>query len=109
MPRQRPVTRKMTISAASEGLTELVEKVSRQKTRVVIEEDGKPLAAIISAYDLALLAQLDARREEDWQVFEEIHAHNSDKDPDEVERDVAEAIMEMREEERAKRKQRAAQ
>jgi prevent-host-death family protein len=103
------MTQVMTIPAASKALPELVQKVSRRQTRVVVEEDGKPLAAIISADDLARLNQLDARREEEWQVFEEIHALNRDKDPDEVDRDVAEAIAEMRQEERAKRKPRATQ
>jgi prevent-host-death family protein len=109
MSQRRPMTQVMTTSAASKVLPELVQKVSRRDVRVVVEQDGKPLAAIISAYDLARLAQLDARRAEEWQVFVEIHARNSDKDPEEVERDVAEAIAEMRQEERAKRNPHAEQ
>ena len=38
--------------------------------------------------------------EEDWAVFDRIHARNRDKDPEEVERDVAEAISEVREQAR---------
>ncbi len=42
-----------------------------------------------------------AERDDPWRVVDEIHARNSDKDPDEVERDVAEALAEVRAEARA--------
>jgi len=38
-----------------------------------------------------------------WSVIDEIHARNRDKDPEEIERDIAEAIAEVRAEERARR------
>jgi prevent-host-death family protein len=104
MREREPVTQTMSTSAASKALPNLVYQVSRQETRVVVEENGKPVAAIVSTEDLARLTQLDKQRTEEWRVFEEIHGRNRDKDPDDVERDVAEAIAEMREEERRTRK-----
>jgi hypothetical protein len=45
---------------------------------------------------------MESERERRWRVIEAIGARNRDKDPEEVERDIAEAIEEMRAEERAK-------
>jgi hypothetical protein len=42
-------------------------------------------------------------RERRWQVIESIGDRNIDKDPDEVERDIAEVLAEIRAEERAKK------
>src|SRR5687768_7511312 len=104
MPEHPPTTKSMSTTAAGKALPELVRQVSRQETRVVLEENGHPVAAIVSSADLERLTQLDEAREDEWAVFDEIHARNIDRDPDEVERDVAEAIAEMRQEERSKRK-----
>jgi hypothetical protein len=38
----------------------------------------------------------DAEREERWRIVDEIQTRNLDKDPDQVERDVAEAVAEAR-------------
>jgi hypothetical protein len=45
----------------------------------------------------------DAERERRWQVIEQIGARNRDKDPEEVERDIAEALAEVRAEMRSER------
>lgn len=103
MAERQPITQNMAIGDVQKDLRPLVERVSRQETRVLVEDDGAPVAAIVSALDFKRLTQLDKQRAQRWKVFEEIHARNADKDPDEVERDVAEAIDEMRAEERVKR------
>jgi hypothetical protein len=108
MREREPLTQTMSTSAACRALPELVHMVSRQEMRVVVEENGQPVAAIVSPADLARLTRLDEQRAMEWEVFDEIHALNRDKDPDEVERDVAEAIAEMRMEERHRRKPRRA-
>jgi len=104
MPEREPITQTMSTSAASRALPELVRKVSRQETRIVVEEEGKPVAALISPRDLARLDRLDAQRKEAAKVFDEIHRRNRDVDPDEVERDVAEALTEVRAEERERKR-----
>ena len=43
---------------------------------------------------------MEKDREQLWSVVDEIHARNQEKDPDEVERDVAEALAEVRAERR---------
>jgi prevent-host-death family protein len=109
MHEQEPMTQTMSTSAASRALPELVQKVSRQETRVVVQEDGKPVAALISADDLARLNELDAQRKRAGSVFDEIHARNAHVDPEEVDRDVAEALADVRAQERARRERDAAQ
>jgi hypothetical protein len=78
-------------------------KVERVRLRVVVQQDGKDVAAVISAYDLERLEALDRRAAEGWQAIQEIRARNAHFDPEEVERDIAEAIAEVRAEARAKR------
>jgi hypothetical protein len=83
-----------------------VQSVSRQERRVVLEEQGEPVAVIVSTDDLERLKELDGRQARAWQVFDEIHARNRDVDPDEVDREVERAIAEVRALER-KRKSRS--
>lgn len=104
MAEREPMTQSMTISDVQKDLRPLVKKVSHKETRVLVEDEGTPLAAIVSIADLKRLTQMDKQRARRWKVFDEIHARNADKDPDEVERDVAQAIEEMRAEERGKRR-----
>jgi prevent-host-death family protein len=85
------------------AMSDIIKKVSQQEARVVVEENGKPVAAIISAQDLQRFSQLEAQRRERFKVVEEIQARNRDKDPEEVERVVAEEIEAMRQERRERR------
>jgi prevent-host-death family protein len=95
------MTQTMTISDIEREFGNLVKRVSKHETRVVVEDRGTPVAAIVSTEDLQRLTQLDKQRDKAWQILDGIHARNRDKDPDEVQRDVAEPIAEVREEERS--------
>jgi len=95
------MTQIMTMHDAERDFGKLVRKVSKQETRVIVEENGQTMAALVSPDDLERLKRLDAR-DDAWRVVDEIRARNRDKDPDEVERDIAEAIEEMRAEDRAR-------
>ena len=106
MREQEPMTQTLNVNDAERDFANLVRRVSKHETRVVVEEGGTPMAAIVSTEDLSRLTRIDQLRAKEWEVFEEIHALNHDKDPDEVERDVDETIAEMREEDRRKRESR---
>lgn len=82
----------------------MLNRVFRKETRVVIEKDGIPVAAVISVQDLEWFDRMEAQRQERWEVIDELHALNRDKDPEDVERDVAAALVEVRAEQRAKQK-----
>ena len=102
MAEREPVTQNMTVSDVQRDLRPLVKKVSKQETRVLVEEDGQPVAALVSPDDLERLKRLDVR-EDAWRVVDQIRARNRDKDPEEVERDIAEEIRKIRAEDRARR------
>jgi len=92
MREREPMTQTMDVSHVRQDFKDVLSSVSERRTRVLIEEQGKPVAGIVSAEDLARLNQLDAQWDEDWRVFDDIHARNLDKTAEEVERDVAEAL-----------------
>jgi len=86
----------MTTTDAGREFPKLVKQVSSQETRVVVEENGKPVAAIISAQDLQRFRQMEATRAERFKVIDRIQAKNRDHTPAEVERIVDEEIAAMR-------------
>jgi hypothetical protein len=100
---QPPVRRTADVSEAGELIGTLIEEVARGRVRLVVQKDGKDAGALVSAYDLERLEALDRRAAEGWKAIQEIQARFSHLDPEEVERDIAEAIAEMRAEERAKK------
>ena len=101
MRERRPMTQTMKASQARAEWSQILNKVFRKQTRVLVEKSGIPVAAIVSADDLERLARLDAERRARFEAIEAIRAKNADKDPDEVERGVAEEIAAMRADHRA--------
>jgi prevent-host-death family protein len=99
-PRQSP--RAVDVTEAERCLAALIDEVASRTGRVVVQREGRSVAALISAADLERLESLDRLRAEHWAFIQEIHARNADKDPEEVERDVAEALAEVRAEKLAK-------
>jgi len=97
----------MTMTDAQRDFGSLVKRVSKKETRIVVEDEGEPVAALVSPDDLDQLKRLGSYREDPWRVIDEIHARNLDKTAEEVERDVAEAIAAVREEDRARRERSA--
>ena len=97
------VRRTADVSEAGELLTALLGQVSRGRTRLVVQQDGKDVAALVSAYDLERLEALDRRADEGFKAIQEIQARFSHMDPEEVERDILEEVEAMRAEDRAKR------
>ena len=98
-----------TVDAAEAGLhwRELLDKVSRGEGRVIVEDNGAPVAAIISAADLEQLNRLEAQRQADFAILDEIGEAFKDVPIEEIEREVAKAIAEVRAENR-QRERRAA-
>ncbi len=89
---REPKTQTLTASAAHQVWSQLLDQISRGETRIIVERNGSPVAALISAEDFEWLTQREAERAERFKILDEIRARNLDKDPDEVERDVAEEM-----------------
>ena len=103
MPEQEPMTQTVTTSDAGRDFSRLVKQVSQQETRIVVEEDGRPVAAIISAKDLEQLEQLEAERAADFARLDEIGGAFRDIPPAELEREVSRALTEARQQARRER------
>lgn len=97
---QGPMTQTKNISAVRAELNTLVNKVYRAETRVIVEKSGIPVAAIVSTDDLRRLDQLDRERAERMDVLDAFRAPFRDVAADELEREVEQALAEVRAEHR---------
>lgn len=105
---RQPVTESKNLSTARQEFSQLVNRVYRGETRVLVEKSGIPVAAIVSAEDLKYLKELDDVRERRRQLLEEMRAPFKDIPAEEVEREIAKALGEVRQEMRRERENAAA-
>ena len=96
----KPATDIVGAADAKQHFDELVERVGRTQSRVLVERDGVPAAAIVSADDLRHLERLDAEWEAGVAAMMAISEAFKDVPVEEIERGVAKAIAEVRAENR---------
>jgi prevent-host-death family protein len=96
MPEEQPTIRTRKISAVKNELSSLVNEVSLNGTRVLVERNGVPVAAIVSPDDLARLEEFERAWGEGTRVFERIGAAFADVPPAESEAEIARIIAELR-------------
>lgn len=104
MREREPETQTMKISEVKAKLSSLVNEVYRKERRILVEKAGIPVAAVISVNDLERLNQFEREWRERFAVFEEMREAFKDIPPDQIERDVAAIVREIRDEEEAKRR-----
>ena len=97
MQTTEPTTQTVNISAVKTALAGLVDAVARNETRVVIDRDGVPIAALISAKDLERLARWEREREERFAVIDRMREAFADVPPEEIEREAERTVAEARE------------
>ncbi len=97
MRKREPVTETVKASEARQQFSRLLNRVFRGEARVVVEKSGIPVAAIISAQDLEWLNRLDAEREQQFKILDEIGEAFKGVPDEELEREVARAVAEARE------------
>jgi len=90
----------MSAKEARNSFSEILGMVHYGKDTVIVEKQGKPMVAVI---DIEQYEKWMAEREARFKVFDKIWAKNKDKDPKQVQRDVAKAIAEVRAAKRAKK------
>lgn len=83
----------VTAVKARKNFGEIIEEVYYRGDQFIVERSGKPMAAVVP---LSLLEQWKKQREEDFKVFDEIWAKNPDVDEEELQRDIAQAVAEVR-------------
>jgi prevent-host-death family protein len=98
---QQPTTETMKISDVKQQLNSLVNRVYRKETRVLVEKSGIPVAGLVSPEDLRRLDRLDRERRERYKALYEFAAGFTDQAPEDIERETARAIAEVRAEQRA--------
>jgi len=100
MPEPTATTQTVTAADAPRQWRDILDRVSHSTTRVIVEEDGIPVAAVISADDLRRLTALDAERAEALAALTAFGERFKDVPEDEIEREVTRAIGEVRAENR---------
>ncbi len=96
MREQTPMTHTMKISEVKNTLSSVVNHVYRKQTRVLVEKSGIPVAAIISADDLARFAQLEREREERFAVIDRMRGAFQDVPPEEIAREAERSLAAAR-------------
>lgn len=91
-----PVTESMEIAEVKSHLVSLVHDVAEKQSRVLVEEEGAPVAALVSLADYRKLMRLDAQRAEHLREVLEIQELFSDVSPEELEREISRAVAEVR-------------
>lgn len=101
MPNHLPNTETMKISEVRPQLNSLVNRVYRQEARIIVEKSGIPVAGIVSPQDMRRLERLSQERAQRFSILEEFGEAFRDVPEEELEREVAQALAEVRAERRA--------
>jgi prevent-host-death family protein len=96
------MTKTIKASVARQQFSQLLNDVFRRESRVLVEKSGIPVAAIISASDFKRLALLEAERNRDFAILDEMRDAFKDVPAEEIEWEVARALREVRKEKRRK-------
>lgn len=96
MQREQPLTQTLRSSQARDAWGQILDQVACRETRVVVERDGVPVAAIVSTDDLARLEQLEQQRQRDLATLRASQDGFKDEPADDVEREIARALSEVR-------------
>jgi prevent-host-death family protein len=100
MAKPESMTKTMRASVARQQFSQVLNDVFRRESRVLVEKSGIPIAAIISAEDFKRLARLEAERNNDFAILDEIGEVFKDVSPEEIEQEVKRAITHVRREKR---------
>jgi prevent-host-death family protein len=100
MQEPEPMTKTMKASVARQQFSQLLNDVFRKESRVLVEKSGIPVAAIISASDFTRLGRLEAERNKDFAILDELREAFKDVPAEEIEREVKRAITQVRREKR---------
>jgi prevent-host-death family protein len=96
------MTKTIKASVAGQQFSQLLNDVFRGENRVVVEKSGIPVAVIISAEGFKRLTLLEAERNKDFAILDELRDAFKDVPAEEIEREVARALSEVRKENRRK-------
>jgi prevent-host-death family protein len=93
------LTRRISAKEARNNFSDLIGQVRYSGDPVIVEKQGRPFAVLISPEDFARFQTI--AKERFFETTREIQQDNKDVDPEEVLRDVTEAVDAVRREEYA--------
>ena len=93
---EEPPAETVKASVARAQWATLVNQVARGRKRILIEKSGVPVAALVSADDLAQLQRLEARRRENFAAIDEIRAAFAGEPDEKIQQEADKAIAEVR-------------
>ena len=100
----KPAIRTIKASEVRQHWSQVLNQVFKQEARILVEKSGIPVAAIISADDFRRFKSLEEIRGEKFKALEESWEAFKDVPSEEIEREVARAIEEVRAESRRRSK-----
>jgi prevent-host-death family protein len=95
-----PMTQTMKVTDVRERWSASINAVARKQTRIVLEKAGIPVAALVSAEDLERLRRYDAERAARFRVIDDLRQAFKAVPDEELEREIVQAIAEVRAERR---------
>lgn len=98
------MVKRLSAKEARDRFAEILGQVHFGKDTVIVEKAGKPVAAVI---DMERYERLARAWDEPFAVLDRIRNRNREKDPAQVESDVAAAVEEVRAAPRTKSRKRA--
>ncbi len=78
--------------------SQLLSKVFRGETEILVEKSGIPVVAIISTQDYLKLKELKLRREKDFALISQIRTTFADQTPEQINKGVIRSIAKVRKE-----------
>jgi len=102
LPKQR-TTETMSEADSRARYSEILERVLQDEDRVIIEKDGVPVAAIVPLSVVRDAETTERRRQDLREAFEATRKAMRGIPPDEIEREIENAIAEVEESRRQRR------
>jgi prevent-host-death family protein len=88
------MVRRMSAQQARDNFGELISSVYFTKEPVIVEKKSKPYAVLLSPERYDELLRREAQS--DWALIEQLRAQNDNVDSDDLTRDVADAVEDVR-------------
>lgn len=92
------MTQTLKASDVRSNWSQLLNKVFRGETEVIVEKSGIPIAAIVSTQDYQKLRQIKQQREKDFAVLDRMRIAFKDQSSAQIQANVKQAIAEVRRE-----------
>jgi prevent-host-death family protein len=86
----------MNVTQARQEFSQLLNRVYRKESRIVVEKSGIPVAAIVSAQDLEEFRRWEEQRRKDFWALDKLSEAFRDVPEEELEREIAKALSEAR-------------